>query len=55
MKNVNQHLKDSQAAARKAHFDNGGTLATWNGSPKVFGDKKHSKNKKACRDKQLEE
>ena len=55
MKNINQNLKDSQAAARKAHFDNGGTLKTWNGNPKTFKDKKRTENKKACRNKQIQE
>lgn len=42
-------LKATQAASRKAHFANGGTVAMWRGSAATFQDKKHVANKKACR------
>lgn len=42
-------MKASQAAARKAHFANGGTTAMWRGSAATFTDRKHKANKRACR------
>lgn len=43
------NLKASQAAARKAHFANGGTVGMWRGRSATFQDKKHVANKNACR------
>ncbi len=42
-------LKTAKAAARKAHFANGGTLAQWRGSARTFTDRKKQKSKTACR------
>lgn len=42
-------MKDSAAAARKAHFANGGTAGMWRGRATTFQDKKHAANKRACR------
>jgi len=42
-------VKASKAAARKAHFANGGTLATWRGRPARFTDARKAASKKACR------
>ncbi len=42
-------LKAAKAAARKAHFANGGTLAQWRGSSRTFTDRKKQKSKDACR------
>jgi hypothetical protein len=47
-----QHLKESQAAARKAHFAVGGTPQTWRGRAQTLDGarSKARKNKDACRD-----
>lgn len=42
-------LTAANAAARKAHFANGGTLGMWRGCAATFQDRKHAANKKACR------
>jgi len=42
-------MKASQGAARKAHFANGGTLATWRGRAATFTDRRKAANKQACR------
>jgi hypothetical protein len=39
----------TKTAARKAHFANGGSLATWRGRPATFADRKARANKRACR------
>jgi len=41
--------KAQRAAARKAHFANGGTLATWRGRASAFTDRRKRANKRACR------
>lgn len=41
--------KARMSATRKAHFENGGTLATWRGRPARFDDRKARANKRACR------
>jgi hypothetical protein len=41
--------KAIQTAARKAHFANGGTLASWRGRPARFDDRKKAARKAACR------
>lgn len=41
--------KATKSAARKAHFANGGSLATWRGRPVTFGDRKKAARKAACR------
>jgi hypothetical protein len=38
-----------KASARRAHFENGGTLAQWRGSARTFVDRKKKLNKSACR------
>ena len=42
-------LKAAAAARRKAHFSDGGDVATWRGRAAIFKDKKKDANKKACR------
>lgn len=51
-----QHLKESQAAARRAHFAAGGTPQTWRGSPRTLdaaGSKAESM-RRACRGRREE-
>jgi len=48
-KNEWDGVKASRAAARAAHFANGGTLATGRGRPARFPDRKARANKLACR------
>ncbi len=43
--------KATKAAARKAHFEAGGTLAMWRGAAHTFTDRKKAANKNACRGK----
>jgi hypothetical protein len=42
-------IQAAKAAARLAHFANGGTLAQWRGSARTFTDRRKQKNKTACR------
>lgn len=46
--NPRQHLK---AAARRAHFERGGTLVMWRGAAARFTDRKKQASKRACRGK----
>jgi len=48
-KKVYDGAKAQQGAARRAHFENGGTLATWRGRPARFDDRKKAARKAACR------
>lgn len=45
----------TKAAERRAHFANGGTLATWRGRPARFQDAKKVTSKAACRGHFLQE
>tara|TARA_B100000214_G_scaffold330923_1_gene271603 strand:- start:734 stop:910 length:177 start_codon:yes stop_codon:yes gene_type:complete len=42
-------IKAAKAARRKAHFENGGTLAMWRGAAQTFKDKKKAAARRACR------
>ena len=46
-------IKAQKAAARKAHFASGGSLATWRGRATCLDEStsKARKNKKACRER----
>lgn len=52
-----QHLKDSQAGRRKAHFAAGGTPQTWRGSPRTLdaAGSKAQRSKSACRGRPLDD
>ena len=39
----------AKAAARRSHFERGGTLAMWRGAAARFTDRKKQANKRACR------
>ena len=41
--------QSAKAAARRAHFANGGTPATWRGRPARFIDRRKAAFKQACR------
>ncbi len=41
--------KASAAARRKAHFAQGGSLATWRGRATTYTDKKKESKRMACR------
>ena len=41
--------KAQKAAARKAHFAAGGTVAMWRGSARTFADRKKANDRRACR------
>ena len=43
--------KAARAAARKAHFDAGGTTAMWRGRAATFTDRKKRNARRACRGK----
>lgn len=47
-------LNAVQGAARKAHFEAGGTVATWRGSSRKFTDRKKKADRLACRRPSLE-
>lgn len=42
-------VKVAQGARRKAHFEMGGSLATWRGRAAVEKDRKKESRKRACR------
>tara|TARA_B100000131_G_C17951265_1_gene546547 strand:- start:168 stop:344 length:177 start_codon:yes stop_codon:yes gene_type:complete len=42
-------MKAEKSARRKAHFENGGTLAMWRGAARTFKDKKKAMDRRACR------
>lgn len=42
-------VRVNKAAARKAHFENGGTTATWRGRAVIFIDKKTKEKSKRWR------
>jgi hypothetical protein len=48
-----QHLKESQGAARRAHFAAGGTPKGWRGDPKTLdvAGSKAELGRRACRQK----
>ena len=52
-----QHLKASQAAARKAHFAAGGTTKGWRGSPRTLdvAGSKAEVARRACRGRPRED
>lgn len=55
--NILDSLKESQRAARRAHFAAGGTPKTWRGSSQKLDESssKAKQNKRACRDWRSEE
>lgn len=41
--------KAAKSAARKAHFEAGGTTAMWRGRASTFTDRKKKQSRRACR------
>ena len=45
------NTQEDRAAARKAHFQTGRTLAMWRGCSHTFRDRRKEENRRACRGK----
>ena len=50
-KKEKNQVKQAKAAARKTHFESGGSPSKWMGKGARHQDRKKSQNKKACRRK----